>query len=51
MVTLVVVFDYIKAGNVFYFALILIPLAGRWFLGDLIKKWLGKKFKELLGSF
>ncbi|MGB6009820.1 MAG: hypothetical protein WBI57_00955 [Desulfobacterales bacterium] len=51
MVTLVVVFDYIKAGNVFYFALILIPLAGRWYVGNLIKKWLKNKFKELLGSF
>ena len=50
MVTLVVVFDFIKAGNVFYFALILLPLAARRFLIDLIRKWLTKKFKELLGS-
>jgi hypothetical protein len=49
MVSLVVVLDYIKAGNFFYFALILIPIAGRWYLGDLIKKWLRNKFKELLG--
>lgn len=51
MVSLVVVFDFIKAGNIFYFALILLPIAGRWYAGDLIKKWLRNKFKELLGSF
>jgi len=51
MVSLVVVFDFLKAGNVFYFALILLPIAGRWYAGDLIKKWLRNKFKELLGSF
>jgi hypothetical protein len=51
MVTLVVVFDFIKVGDVFYFALILLPLAARRFLIDLIRKWLRNKFKELLGSF
>jgi len=50
MVSLVVVLDFIKAGNIFYYALILFPLAGRWYAGDLIKKWLRNKFKELLGS-
>lgn len=50
MVSLMVVFNYIKARDIFYFALILIPLVGRWFVGDLIKKWLRNKFKELLGS-
>ena len=50
MVSLMVVFNYIKARDIFYYALILLPLVGRWFLGDLIKKWLTKKFKELLGS-
>jgi hypothetical protein len=50
MVSLVVVLDFIKAGNIFYFALILFPLVGRWYAGDLIKKWLRNKFKELLGS-
>ena len=50
MVSLMVVLNYIKAGDIFYFALILIPLAGRWYIGDLIKKWLRNKFKELIGS-
>ena len=50
MVSLVVVLDFIKAGNIFYFALILLPLAGRWYARDLIIKWLRNKFKELLGS-
>lgn len=50
MVSLMVVFNYIKAGDIFYYALILLPLAGRWYVGDLIKKWLRNKFKELLGS-
>ena len=50
MVSLMVVLNYTRAGDIFYFALILIPLAGRWYIGDLIKKWLKNKFKELLGS-
>lgn len=50
MVSLMVVFNYIKARDIFYYALILLPLVGRWFVGDLINKWLTKKFKELLGS-
>lgn len=50
MVTLVVVFTYIKAGDIFFYALILLPLLGRWFIGDMVRKWLRNKFKELLDA-
>lgn len=48
MTSLVVVFTFFKAGLIYYCALILLPVAGRWYLGDMVNKWLRKKFKELL---
>jgi hypothetical protein len=48
MTSLVVVFTFFKAGYIYYCALILLPLAGRWYLGGMVNKWLRKKFKELL---
>ena len=50
MTTLVVVFTFFKAGDMYFYALILLPLAGRWYLGRWVNKWLRKKFKELLYS-
>ena len=48
MTSLVVVFNFFRAGDMYYYALILLPLAGRWYIGSWINKWLRKKFKELL---
>jgi hypothetical protein len=48
MTSLVVVFTFFRAGDIYYYALILLPLVGRWFIGGWINKWLRKKFKELL---
>jgi hypothetical protein len=48
MTSLVVVFTFFKAGDIYFYALILFPLAGRWHIGGMINKWLRKKFKELL---
>lgn len=48
MTSLVVVFTFIKAGDIYYYALILLPLAGRWYLGSIVNKWLRKKFEALL---
>jgi hypothetical protein len=48
MTSLVVVFTFIKAGDMFFYAIILIPVVGRWHVGGMINKWLRKKFKELL---
>jgi hypothetical protein len=48
MTSLVVVFTFFRAGDIYYYALILLPLAGRWYIGGWVNKWLRKKFKELL---
>ncbi len=48
MTSLVVVFTFFRAGDMYYYALILLPLAGRWYLGGWVNKWLRKKFRALL---
>ena len=48
MTSLVVVFTFFRAKDIYYYALILLPLAGRWYIGGWVNKWLRKKFKELL---
>jgi len=48
MTSLVVVFTFFRAGDMYYYALILLPLAGRWYLGSWVNKWLRKKFRALL---
>ena len=48
MTSLVVVFTFFRAGDIYFYAIILLPLVGRWYIGGLINKWLKKKFKELL---
>lgn len=50
MTSLVVVFTFFKAGDMYFYALILLPLVGRWHIGGMINKWLRKKFKELLNT-
>jgi hypothetical protein len=48
MTSLVVVFTFFRAGNIYYYALILLPLVGRWYAIGFINKWLRNKFKALL---
>jgi hypothetical protein len=48
MTSLVVVFTFFKTGDMYFYALILLPLVGRWYFGGMVNKWLRKKFKELL---
>ena len=48
MTSLVIVFTFFKAGDMYYYALILLPLIGRWYLGGMINQWLRKKFKALI---
>ena len=48
MTSLLVVFTYLRAGDMYIYALILLPLVGRWYMGGMVNKWLRKKFKELL---
>ena len=50
MTSLVVVFTFFKAGDMYFYAIILLPLVGRWHIGGMINKWLRKKFKELLNT-
>ncbi len=50
LVSLVVVFNFIKAKDFFYYALFLLPLIVRYYIGNMIMKWLSKKFKELLDN-
>ena len=50
IVTLVVVFNFIKAKDFFYYALFLLPLIGRYYISNMIIKWLSKQFKELLDN-
>ncbi|MES0445128.1 MAG: hypothetical protein ABUJ92_01155 [Desulfobacterales bacterium] len=50
LVSLVVVFNFIKAKDFFYYALFLLPLIGRYYIGNMIIKWLRKIFKELLDN-
>ena len=48
MVSLVVVFNFFRADSIYYYALILLPILGRWYLHGMVNKWLRKKFKALL---
>jgi hypothetical protein len=46
--SLLVVFTFLRAGDMYIYGLILLPLVGRWYMGGMVNKWLRKKFKELL---
>ena len=46
MVSMVVILNFAQARDIFYYALILLPIIGRYYIGDLIMKWLSKQFKE-----
>jgi len=48
MTSLLVVFDFFRAKDMYFYALILLPLVGRWYMGGMVNKWLRNKFKELL---
>ena len=48
MTSLLVVFTFLRAGDMYIYALILLPLVGRWYMGGMVNKWLRNKFKELL---
>ena len=48
MISMIVVLTFFKSHDYYFYALLLIPLVGRWYVGDIIKKWLRNKFKELL---
>lgn len=49
MVTMVAVLTVFKAGDVFLYVLILVPLLVRRYVNDMVTSWLRKKFRELIG--
>jgi len=50
MISMIVVLSFFKSHDYYFYALLLIPLVGRLYIGDIIKRWLKNKFKELLVS-
>ena len=50
MVSLIVVLTFFKARDYYFYGLVLLPIIGRRFVGDIIKRWLKNKFKELLDT-
>jgi len=48
MTSLLVVFNFLRVGDMYFYALILIPLVARWYIVGVVNKWLRKNFKELL---
>ena len=48
MTSLLVVFNFLKARDIYFYALILIPLLARWYIVGMVNKWLRNKFKKLL---
>jgi hypothetical protein len=49
MITIVAILTIFKAGDIYLYALILLPLVGRVYVGDMISRWLRNKFQELIG--
>lgn len=49
MITIVAILTIFKAGDIYLYALILLPLVGRGYVGDMISRWLRNKFQELIG--
>ena len=49
MITILAIITILKAGDIYLYALILLPLIGRMYANDMISKWLRKKFQELIG--
>ncbi len=50
MVSMIVILTFFKSGDIYFYALVLLPIIGRWFIGDFINRWLKNKFKELLDT-
>ncbi len=49
VITILTIINIFKAGDIFLYALIVLPLIGRGYANDMISKWLRKKFQELIG--
>jgi hypothetical protein len=49
VITILTIINIMKAGDIYLYLLIALPLIGRMFANDMISKWLRKKFQELIG--
>ncbi len=49
MVTLVAVLTVLKAGDIFLYLIIFLPLIVRRYVNNMVTSWLRKKFQELIG--
>ncbi len=49
VITLLAIVNIFKAGDIYLYALIAVPLIGRGYTNNMISNWLRKKFQELIG--
>lgn len=48
MVSMIVLLTAFKANDYFFWALLLLPLVGRHYVGNMLNRWLKRQFKDLL---
>jgi hypothetical protein len=49
VITILAIITIFKAGDIYLYALLALPLIGRVYVNDKISNWLRKKFQELIG--
>ncbi|UCD89586.1 MAG: hypothetical protein JSW04_14430 [Desulfobacterales bacterium] len=49
VVSMIVVLTSFKANDYFFWALLLIPIIGRHYIGKTVNNWLKKQFRDLVG--
>ena len=49
VITILAIINILKAGDIYLYGLIVLPLIGRVYANDMISNWLRKKFQELIG--
>jgi hypothetical protein len=49
MVSLITILTIFKAGDIYLYALIILPLVARSYVYNIIYKWFNKKFQDLIG--
>jgi len=48
MVTILAILTIFKAGDIYLYALIILPLVARSYVFNMVNKWLQKRFQELI---
>ena len=49
VITILAIINIFKAGDIYIYALVALPLIGRVYVNDKISNWLRNKFQELIG--